>query len=251
MFYSFNGTNIVKKKIPITVWQKIQPLIDEHRQLFKPLKTKDFAFHLVDLDKESDFFFECAFQDEKGNFVIKYKPVSADMVSIGHTTVGLDALVEKISSWAAVLKLYVETDTFYDDPILQAYEDEFFKDLKIDEPDADTKPFDLTRQLYLDKYISTIKGLLTEYREKATDEQKLDIEDIEADCDSLRHDINIVPKNEAVKRLSVIWAKSRKYSLDLIKDILKEFRKEAVSWIAKKMIESPDGFFNTIQGLLD
>jgi hypothetical protein len=241
----------VKKKIPITVWQKIQPLIDEHRQLFKPLKTKDFAFHLVDLDKDSDFFFECTFQDEKGNFIIKYKPVDADHVTIGHVAVSLDTLVEKITSWADVLKSYSETPTFYDDPILRQYEDEFFKDLEIDEPDANDKPFDFARQLYLDKYISNVKELLNECKETATDEQILEIKSIESDCDNLRQDITIISKNEAVKRLSKIWAKGRKYGLELIKDMFKEFKKEAISWIAKKMIENPEGLFNTIKGLLD
>ena len=241
----------MKKKIPITVWQKIQPLIDEHRQLFKPLKSKDFAFHLIDLDKDSDFFFECAFQDEKGNFIIRYKPIDADRVSIAHISVNLDTLVEKITSWADVLKTYIETPTFYDDPILQQYEDEFLKDLEIDELDADEKPFDFARQLYLDRYISNIKGLLAEYKENATQEQKIEIISIESDCDNLRQGITIISKNDAVKKLSKIWAKGRKYSLELIKDMLKEFEKEAISWIAKKMFESSEGLFNTIKGLLD
>jgi hypothetical protein len=38
--------------------------------------------------------------------------------------------------------------------------------------------------------------------------------------------------------------------LDLIKEMLKEIRKEAISWIAKNVIENPAGLFNTIQGLL-
>lgn len=242
----------MKKKIPIAVWKEIQPLIDEHRQLFKPLKTEKFAFHLLDLDPESDFYFQCNFQDQSGRFNIKYKPVnSSHVLEQTETQVELKALVSRVSSWANVLKEYIETPTFYDDPILQQYQDEFFKDLEIDEPDADTKPFDFTRQLYLDQYISNIKGLLTEYKESATTEQIIEINSIESDCDNLRQDITIISKNEAVKRISKIWAKGRKYGLELIKDMLKEFKKEAVSWIAKKMLENPEGLFNTIKGLLN
>jgi hypothetical protein len=242
----------VKKKIAIAVWQEIQPLIDEHRQLFKPLRTDKFAFHLLDLDPESDFFFQCEFQDHNGHFKIHYKPLNKNRIQpIDESGIELKTFVNRMTLWADVLKTYSETPTFYDDPILQQYEDEFFKDLEIDEPDADEKPFDFTRQLYLDKYISNIKGLLDKYKETATDEQIIEIESIESDCDNLRQKITIISKNGAVKYLAKIWAKSRKYSLELIKDMLKEFKKEAVSWIAKKLLENPEGIFDKIKGFLD
>jgi hypothetical protein len=241
----------VKKKIPIAVWQKIQPLIEQHQQLFKPLKTDKLAFHLIDLDPESDFYFKCQFQDANGKFIITYKPVNAHHVLSQEESVDLDTLSKRLSSWADVLKSYADTPTFYDDPILQQYEDEFFKDFAMDEPDSDTKPFDFTRQLYLDQYISNIKELLNDYKETATDEQILEIKSIESDCDNLRQDITVISKNEAVKKLSKIWAKGQKFGLDLIKDMLKEFRKETITWIAKNMLENPEGLFNKIQILLD
>lgn len=241
----------MKKKIPIAVWQKIQPLIEQYKQLFTPLKTEKFAFHLIDIDKDSDFYFKCQFQDTNGKFIINYKPVNSHYVLSQEENVDLDTLAKRISLWADILKSYTETSTFYDDPIIQQYEDEFFKDFEIDEPDADNKPFDFTRQLYLDQYISNIKGLLNEYKEIATEEQLIEISSIESDCNNLRQEITIISKNEAVKRLSTIWAKGRKYSLELIKDMFKEFKKEAISWIAKKMFENPESLFNSIKGLLE
>ena len=112
----------MKKKIPIAVWQEIQPLIDEHQQLFKPLKTDKFAFHLVDLDPESDFYFQCNFQDSSGKFTVKYKPVNSSYVfEQAESQIDLNVLTARISSWANVLKAYSETPTFYDDPIIQAF----------------------------------------------------------------------------------------------------------------------------------
>lgn len=242
----------MKKKIPIAVWQEIQPLIDEHRQLFKPLRTDKFAFHLLDLDPESDFYFQCNFQDSSGRFNIKYKPLNTSHVlEQTESQVELKVLVSRVSAWANVLREYLETPTFYDDPILQQYEDEFFEDFEMDELDADTIPFDFKRQLYLDKYVSDIKGLLNRYKETASDEQILEIKSIESDCDNLRQNITVISKNEAVKKLSKIWAKGRKYGLEMIKDMLKEFQKEAVSWVAKKMIENSESLFNSIKGLLE
>jgi len=241
----------VKKLIPFAVLDKIQPIIDQHKELLKVVKDPKFSFSFKDIDPDSAFYFNVHHSDSNGKYRIDYKPVNEESVSSHSTAVDISGVVQLFTNWVQILDEYAKLQTIYDDPILQIYEDEFFKDLVIDEPEADTNPFDFTRQLYLDQYISNIKGLLNDYKETATDEQILEIKSIESDCDNLRQNITIISKNEAVKKLSKIWAKGRKYGLELIKDMLKEFKKEAVSWIAKKMLENPEGLFNTIKGLLD
>jgi hypothetical protein len=241
----------VKKLIPFAVLDKIQPIIDQHKDLLKVVKDPKFSFSFKDSDSDSDFYFRVHHRANTGKHQIDYKPISEESVNQHSTEADINEVVKQFTNWVKILEKYAKLQTIYDDPILQQYEDEFFKDLEIDEPDADEKPFDFARQLYLDQYISNIKGLLNDYKERATDEQILEIKSIESDCDDLRQNITIISKNEAVKKLSKIWAKGRKYGLELIKDMLKEFKKEAVSWIAKKMLENPEGLFNTIKGLLD
>ncbi len=189
--------------------------------------------------------------DNNGRHRIEYKPINEESVSANSTISNINEVVQQFSSWINILNKYAKLQTIYDDPILRQYEDEFFKDLQVDEPDAFIKPFDFKRQLYLVNYISNIIGILNEYKDTATSQQILDIESIESDCENLEQSITIISKNEAVKKLAKIWAKGRKYSLELIKDLLKEFKKETVSWIAKKMLENPEGLFNTIKGLLE
>jgi hypothetical protein len=242
----------MKKLIPFAVLNKIQPLIDEHSNLLKVVIDPNFSFWFIDADSDSDFYFKVNHRiDSNGKHKIEYKPVNQDSVSASAIETDIAGVVQVFSAWIDILDKYAKIQTVYDtDPILQQYQDEFFNELKIDEPDADSKPFDFTAQLHLDIYLKNIKGLLTDFKKSASDEQKFAIASIELDCDHLHHDIPLISKNETLKRLSKIWAKGHKYSLDLIKEMLKEIRKEAISWIAKNVIENPAGLFNTIQGLL-
>ena len=229
---------------------KIQPIIDQHKNLLKVVTDPRLSFSFKDSDTTSDFYFKVYHRANNGKHQVDYKPINEESVSPHTTETDIEGVVKLFASWTKILDKYAKLQTIYDDPILQQYEDDFLKYLEIDEPGADVKPFDLTRQLYLNQYVSNIKGLLTEYKKNATEEQIFEIESIEMDCDNLQQSITIIPKNETVRKLAKIWAKAQKYGLDLIKDLLKDFKKEAVSWIAKKMLENPEGLFSTIEGFL-
>jgi hypothetical protein len=249
IFILKHSTNIVKKKIPVAVWKKIQPLIDQHLTLFRPLKTSEFAFHLIDLDDDSTFDFKCAFQDKNGHFKIEYEPHSIHHIHRHYESVNLDQLTQRITNWSNILQEYVDTNTFYDDSIEKRYTEYFFDKLEIQEFSVGSNPFNIESQLFISNYIGSVKMLLDTYKTKTENSETIfELEIIEKECEKIENNIKSSSANEVLKILARIWGKAHKTSLKLVVDLLKEFRKE----VLKKLTTHG---FNELQifitGLLD
>jgi hypothetical protein len=238
----------VKKKLPIAVWVKIQPLIDKHLSLFRPLKSSEYAFHLVDLDEDSEFDFKCGFQDSNGNFKIEYAPYGTHHIHRHRETVNLETLAVRITTWANILQEYKDTSTFYDDPIEKRYEEYFFEKLEILDPIVAKEPLSIDKQLYLDTYINAVRIILEQYKADLPKHTTLyEIELIEVECERLQTNLKILPANEILKKLAKIWGKAHKFSLKLIIELLKEFKKEAIKKLSTEAINE---LFTTLAGML-
>ncbi len=233
------------------MWQKVQPLIDKNNKLFRPIRTDKYALYLEDIVEDSDFFFRCGLMNDSDRFSIEYKPVSMTDVKAGTETVNLEVLAARITQWADILKAYDETPTFYDDPIEKQYEDEFFAEIEILEPDADTKPFNFPQQLIILKYVETISAILPQITDDITDDDSYQLRLIEADCKKLHDNITIISKNEALRKLSKIWAKCRKYGIDLILQVLRELKKEGIKTLVESVFKGDVPFANLIGDNID
>jgi hypothetical protein len=119
---------------------------------------------------------------------------------------------------------------FFDDPITHGYEEEFFNQWKILENDADTKPFDLKRQIIIDKYLeSAIKKL----EAQKTKENEKEIEAIKAQGNEVRQNVTRQNKNQVVRGLAKFWAMSRKMGLNVLYDILIDLSSEVIQKMLK------------------
>jgi hypothetical protein len=236
----------VKRKIPVAVWQKLQPFINKNNKLFKPVRTDEYALLLEDIAEESDFYFRSGLMDSSNRFAIEYKPVSMTDIKAVTETVNLETLAARISQWAGVLKAYEETPTFYDDPIEKQYEEEFYAEIEILEPDADIKPFNFPQQLIILKYVETISAILPQITDNISEDDSYQLRLIEADCKKLHESITIISKNEALRKLAKIWAKCRKYSIDLILQVLRELKKEGIKALVESVFKGEVPFANLI-----
>jgi hypothetical protein len=231
----------VKKKLPVAVWTKIEPLIDKHLTLFRALRPEECAFHLIDLDEESDFDFKCGFEEANGHFRIEYAPVSRESVHRHIETVPLDVLVERINGWASILQEYDDTPSFYDDNEERKYGQYFFERLEIKDSAAGGVPLAEEQQYYLNRYIDRVRETLERYKGDVINGADVnDLRSIGFECDRLQKSIKVVPANETMKRLAKIWAKAQRFSLKLIIDLLNEFRKEAIK---KLTVDGMDDLF--------
>jgi len=234
----------MKKKIAVAVWQKIQPLIDSYSKLFSPKKTDQLAFHLVDNDSESTFYFKSKLQDTNGNFNVEFYPFSIELLKIHEETVSLEGLVNYIKKWADVLKTYEDTPTFYDDHAQKKYEDYYFEEFKIINPEADYAPFDPPKVIYLEYHIEQVKEFVNENASVFKNSEI--VKEINSDCDNLLEELTSSSQNTVVKKLAKIWAKISKNGAKLLKKLLSSFGQE----LQKKLIEGGAESFTDFLGEL-
>lgn len=225
--------------MPIQMWQKIQPIIDQHRQLIVPVRTDKFGLYLKDADDTSDFYFSCGFQDGNGKYEITRKPVHAGYVIPSTDLVNLDDFETQLITWLKVLELYAATNTIYDEdaPILKSYEDEFTNYFEMAGEDADEVPFSFEKQLLLEQYLDWAETRLERQKVNATEDQKEELDSMIYDVRTLKTNLTQLSQNKTVKGIAKFWAKARKYGLDLIKDLWAEFRKEGIKKLAEKAIK--------------
>ena len=142
-----------KKEIPLSILQQMNHFKENFPGVSKIVKIKDCLMRYEDADEESDFFFQInKFNTDNGvfSFTVSYKPASLDDLSIRTKNVKFEQVNTLLESWGKIIKMFNETAFFIDDPITNSYTEEFYNTYKIIEDDADTKPFDIRRQILID-----------------------------------------------------------------------------------------------------
>lgn len=218
----------MKKKTPVGVWQKILPIINEHRSLYIPVDQENFAFKFIDSDPGSDFFFSCKLNESPGSFHVEFMPKEMNDNSKVSGTMDIITLLASLRTWFKVLKAYEDTQTPYDDVFHNAYEKEFYQSYKIDEPDADHIPFDEPRQLFLVEYLNKINRLTEAKIPGASEEAVKEIRLIQQDSESLKEDLSKLTKNQTIGRFAKVIAKVRKFSIQLYQELIMDFIKAKV-----------------------
>jgi len=221
-----------KTKIPLYVHEilekNLKPRLEkydcwykyEDAGIFRKLRltpTPKLSFEIRAKKPYSDFFFK-AKEEEKSNFFsITMSPFS-ERVMVGTNSEEMGHTIPSfISRWEDLLKRYDSLhSSFFDDPITQDYEDEFFNKWKIMEEDADTKPFDLQRQLLIDKYL---EAAIQKLETLKTKENEKEIEALKAQANEIRQNLTRQTKNQVVRGLAKFWAMARKMGLDVLRDI--------------------------------
>jgi hypothetical protein len=237
----------MKKKIAVTLWKKIQPVLDKNRDLYIVGPKHNQALRLEDCQTDSDFFFEIGFQDDSNNYTIKYKPFHPSHVREQEVKVAEKTIIEKLEEWFSILQQYNEVKTPYDDPLVEQYSKEFMQDLKFTDPQAGFVSFNLNEQLLLDSYLTEVKQVLIDYKEDAQESSISEIEKIEFETQALQAALPRLTKNQTLEMLVRIWARTRRYSLQMLKDVIQEFRKEGLKAFVKGTLEMVPQFFRLLE----
>ena len=85
--------------------------------------------------------------------------------------------------------------------------------------DAETAPFDLKKQLYLEENLSAANKKLEELKANRTDEEVSQINDLQAEVQTIKKEMTGLTKKEVVSKLVRFWAKSRKVGIDVLKEV--------------------------------
>ena len=221
----------MKKKIPLEVLQKIQPLIEKYPDVIIPIIDASVSFKFVDADPESDFYFLMHYRNDKGKHVIKFSPSSSTVIGEYVVEAVIDDVVKYFESWVNILIGYNNLNTIFDDNAQNAYHKYYYDEFKIVDDDANYAPFDLPRIFLLEEHLENIKEFVDANIQlfKVPDVA----ESIKVACDELIEELTSTPKNVVMKKLTGIWAKITKSGTSLMKSFFKSFGEE----FRKKLIE--------------
>lgn len=224
----------MKKSIPLTILERLQPFADKYSELIEVVPTKEIIFKIVDKDKNSDFYFQInkqEFSQGAAGYSIEFKPANNNNISVHKGWSKLDNIVGYAENWKNIIVTYNNIQTIYDDPILKQYEEEFYNDFKIVDEDASINRFNFSQQIIIVDYIENVTQYLASEENDLSGEDKTSlIEEIVL----IKQDISVDTKDTFVKKLSGFWAKIRKKSIKACEFVIKEFAKEVIKEIAKK-----------------
>lgn len=226
----------MKKKYPLEILRQLNTYKKNVPAESKFVKPEKGYIRYEDIDSESDFYFQINSygQNQSGFFYnVEYKPTSANKLGKREGSFKYSDLNQRIKDWSNVLKQFNETEYFDDDPITTNYTKEFFEEYKILEDGADEEPFDLKRQILIDKYLDSSIKFLEKYEDKNPD---TDLSGTKEEAKNLKEHLTELSKNQVVKRLSKFWALCRKNGLPILKKVFFELAKELITEFGKKMI---------------
>ena len=227
-----------KKVVPLVVLRDVKELLRSLRKLTDEcgdsvMITEGKETIIVeDKDPTSSFFFkvEGFSVDDRGivSYNVSYAPINELKIETYIASMTSEGLIPRFKRWLSYIQEYNLTILGREDKYEKLYEEEFTDLFEIVDSDADVAPFDVIKQIFLDNYLKSAINLLENGN---TD---TDISDVIAQLKSVKNDIPNASKKNIIRGLSKGFAKLRKKSIPLLKEILKEFQKElikrGISW---------------------
>jgi len=242
-----------KNVLPLIILQKLAPFVGKETDIyFSELRNKDLLLQVFDKDEKSDFHFfikeykkiESVSSSSSGHRVyLEYQPESAMNPNLRNIWIDVNSLDKYFQNWVNLIKQYNETPSFYDDPILENYEKEYFTDFEESFGTEDQQePFSIQQQLVLDQLFTILKIEISKQSENKTDEQKAQLQIVEQEITELQENIHLTTKAKVISKTSKIFAKISKMGIRFVK----ELGTEAKKYVIKKIIEGTFDYTKTI-----
>lgn len=227
-----------KKKLPLRILKSLEPFVNLIGEKFKVLEPKGNLLLVSDIDSESDFYFKIEQYQKKQNgsfqFLMDRKPNSEDDPEKYRTWIEIKHLETEFKRWLNLLEEYETTESFFDDPILDSFKEEYYAEFEIINEDADRKPLNTKQILLLDSHLEYIEEKIDNYKNEKNEEI---VSEIKNNVIELRENLTTKSKKWVVNRLATIWAKLSKQGTKFIKEFVNQTKTEGIKQGAKALIE--------------
>lgn len=230
---------MAKEDIPFELQDVLDPIVKNNKN------KVGFSHYLND---DNELIFKSDNFSGKFYFRIKYKSERASQVNgtsrnlysilyyphneNTHKEYGAEQTANTIkqlfTEWLSCLDKYENTNTFLDDPIVEAYQKDIFDNtLKfLPEPDDD-KPYPLMAQMNFIDYLGSLENIITEEISLNTNqEDKKSLMNSLKLIENIKENINKLSKGEVKKKFSLSLAYIAKVSLKFFTQITAEIVKE-------------------------
>lgn len=228
-----------KKDLPLAILKALEPYVKLKGGKFLIVEPENNLLKVIDKEEESTFHFTIEkyqknINSAKFQFLMSRSPRNQDNIEVYQSWIDINNLSAQFDTWINLLDEYENIDSFYDDPILNSFYEEFFTEFEIVDDNADVDPFDTKRILLIDDYLEKLDTELEKYK---TEDNKNEILEIQNDIIVLRDNLTTKSKKWIVENVSKIWAKIAKKGTKFIKQFLSESQKEIIKQIVKATIE--------------
>lgn len=217
----------MKKKIPLQVLETIEPYVNKKGHSFESIEPNSFLLKFIDKDENSDFYFNVeAYNTENGfHLLVDWKPSNKQTILNKKMWIKAEQLNTFFTNWLKLLEGYDKVKTVFDDPILEAFADEYFTEFEIIDEESETKPFSTKQILLLDTHLENIQKRIDKFK---TPDNKEEIEKIKDCVEELRNNLTKKSKKWVIKKVSNIWAQITKQGPKLMKEFLSESKKLSI-----------------------
>ncbi|MBB1150474.1 hypothetical protein H4K35_10155 [Myroides sp. NP-2] len=226
-----------KKDLPLVILKSLEPYVNLIGEKFEVVDPKDNLLKVIDIDSESSFHFTIVrYQLSNGGtyqFYMERAPKNDKNNGVYGTWLEISELSKQFESWTNILDEYEEVNSFFDDPIVKSFSEEFYTEFEIVDEDADKIPFNTKQILILDNYLNKVDETLSHY---ITEGNSSDVNDIKEEILLLRENLTKKSKKWVVSKLSKIWAKIAKQGTVFIREFLSESKKELIKQGVKGLI---------------
>lgn len=236
MELNLNGKKM-KKKLPLKVLKILEKFVTLQGNSFSIIEPDSFLLKVIDSDPNSDFYFNVEkYKSEKGlKLLISRKPVNDSTTDGDQVWIGIENLGEVFDKWLALLNEYERVKSFFDDPILNSFFEDYYSEFELLEDDVEIKPFSPKQILLLDEHLDYIESRIENHQ---TDANKERIQTIKKDIIELRDNLTTKPKAWVLKKFSMIFAKLTKEGTKFMKEFISEAKKEVIKQGIKAIIEA-------------
>lgn len=228
-----------KKDIPITILQALEGFVKLKGIKFEIVDPENHLLKAIDKDEDSTFHFTIleykkVTTGSTFQFLMDRSPRNQNDPSAFQGWIEVSNLQTQFNTWIELLDLYENIDSFFDDPIVDSFNEEFFAEFEIIDEDSEVKPLTIKQILLLDEYLETVEIRIEEFKNEVNSPQ---IEEIKSDIVQLKQNLTNKSKVWVIRKLSRIWAKMAKQGIQFIKEFLTESKKEVIKQGIKIVID--------------
>ncbi|UII74462.1 hypothetical protein LV716_09300 [Flagellimonas sp. HMM57] len=204
------------------LFKRIRTFVEVNSDIFELTKNEPFELLIEDKSKYSDFQFSVSNPTQNNSnkifFEAEFNPTNSVSLATKKIKTEENSIVSLLERWTNLIKAYNKTELSAEESILNEYEQEFYANFEILDEDADTKPYELEKQVIIHTYFVNVIHLL-----KRNEQEN---EGLIKEAEEIKDNIPSMTKRTTVKKISRFFAKVRKKSLPLLKEVLELGRKE-------------------------
>ncbi|MEA1849180.1 hypothetical protein U9K52_09675 [Chryseobacterium sp. MHB01] len=225
-----------KKDVPLYVLHCLEPIatLKDNRVLIE--KNDNILLTVKDADPKSNFMFQVVSYDYSNGesaFRVQYSPKSDREISANSQIVREGYLMEVFNNWISRIEEYNNVKSIFDDPILNAFQAEFYSYFNLKDESLDDIPFEVEQIIKLDYLLNRVETRLIEMSD---DSNRVVIDSIILEIEYVRENLATRSQKWIAENVSKIYAQIAKLGSKFMKEIWVEGKKEVIIEIVKTAI---------------